>query len=126
AYLRGDGYWTKHLESLGARVCPLQARHYGDPGAVFRLRRWMEHTPPDLVHAHLPPAELFARVALLGNNEVPFLITKHNDRPFYSGPGASFVGSWVAARACWVIAISHAVEQYTARDLGVPKGRLVT
>jgi glycosyltransferase involved in cell wall biosynthesis len=117
AYLKGDGYWASPLRDLGARVEPLQLMRYGDPGPVFRLRRLIKDWRPDLVHAHMPPAELYARLALLGDGSIPFVISKHNDEPFYRGVGQLALGRWVARRAVRMIAISDAVRSYHAPRL---------
>ena len=112
AYLKGGGYWTSPLRDLGARVEPLQLTRYGDIGPIVRLRRLIGDWRPDLVHAHMPPAELYARLALLGDGLIPFVISKHNDEPFYRGFGHLALGRWVARRALRVIAISDAVRSY--------------
>jgi hypothetical protein len=58
AYLRGKGYWTSAFEALGADVHPLCLQFYGELRPLARLGRLIRSTEFDLVHAHLPPAEL--------------------------------------------------------------------
>jgi glycosyltransferase involved in cell wall biosynthesis len=91
----------------------LHLSRYGDPRPVARLRRLVAAFRPDLVHAHLPPAELYARLALLGG-ETPLVITRHNDERFAPIVGERLLSRWVAARAARVICISRAVARYTA------------
>ena len=111
AYLKGDGYWARELKA----VYPLRLKFYGDPGPWLRLHRVVKELRPDIVHAHLEPAELYARLALLGLPRPPaFVITKHNDEPFYRGPGGPALGRWVARPARRIIAISDAVKRYFA------------
>jgi len=129
AYLLGSGYWTARLEELGAEVHSLGLRFYGDLRPLVRLRRLLRTAKFDLVHAHLPPAELYARVALLGIDRctLPLVITKHNEEPFCKAPGERTLGRWVARRADRVIAISEAVKRYMAgRALGIPAAKLQT
>ena len=105
AYLRGQ------RRELGVPAHDLQLRFYGDVMPVLRLRRIIARFQPELVHAHLPPGELYARLALIGHS-VPMLITKHNAEPFYRGVGEKLMGRWVARRATAVIVISNAVADY--------------
>lgn len=123
AYLLGDGYWQRELTAMGVAVAPLGLRRYGDPRPLWRLLKLLKGSRFDLVHAHLPPAELYLRVALVlaGMKRLPFVISKHNDCPFHRLPGEKAMGRRVAARAAAVIAISSAVERYmTGPDLGLP------
>ena len=121
-YLRGHGSWAPALREMGATVLDLCLRFYGDLRPLRHLRRILAETRFDLVHAHLPPAELYARLALLGTSasELPLIISKHNDCPFHRIPGQRALGRWVARRAAAVIAISEAVRHYmTGPALGL-------
>jgi glycosyltransferase involved in cell wall biosynthesis len=123
AFLRGRGSSSSAVQSLGVKVQPLALRFYGDPRPLIRLRRLIKHGAFDLIHAHMPPAELYARLALLGVDarRVPMLITKHNDERFYDGPGQRAMCRWVSRRASAVIAISDAVHRYMAGEGIDPK-----
>jgi glycosyltransferase involved in cell wall biosynthesis len=114
AYLKGNGYWALRLQNAGVGVEPLGMARYGDPRPLFALRRLIRKWAPDIVHAHMPPAELYARLALTGIDArvVPLIISKHNDEPFYRGPGSSRVARWAVARSAHVIAISDAVKRF--------------
>ena len=129
AYLRGNGYWTARLEGFGAEVHNLGLRFYGDLRPLVGLRGILKRSNFDLVHAHLPPAELYSRLALLGTggSSLPLLITKHNEERFCNAPGQRVLGRWVARRASRVIAISEAVKRYMAGSgLGIPAEKLET
>ena len=129
AYLRGTGYWRPGLEKLGAEVHHLGLRFYGDLKPLLGLRRLLKGTHFDLVHAHLPPAELYCRLALFGTGRsaLPLLISKHNEERFCNAPGHRALGRWVARRADRVIAISDAVKRYMAGSgLGIPAGKIQT
>lgn len=119
AYLKGDGAWAAEYRRLGAQIFPLNLRHYGDLQPLMRLRSALARTRPQVIHAHLPPAELYsalARLLLPAAMRVPLIVTKHNDEPFYRGVGASVLGRWVARRCAAVICISGAVRRFMARD----------
>jgi glycosyltransferase involved in cell wall biosynthesis len=129
AYLRGNGYWAAPLRALGVEVHALGLRFYGDPRPLIRLRRVIDGAELDLVHAHLPPAELYCRFALLGisADRLPMIVTKHNEAPFCKLPGHLQLGRWVARRAARVIAISNAVRTYlTNFYLRLPPEQVVT
>jgi glycosyltransferase involved in cell wall biosynthesis len=129
AYLRGNGYWAAPLRALGVEVHALGLRFYGDPRPLLRLRRVINGEELDLVHAHLPPAELYCRFALLGISvgRLPMIVTKHIDEPFCKLPGHLQLGRWVARRATRVIAISNAVRTYlTDFYLRLPPEQVVT
>jgi glycosyltransferase involved in cell wall biosynthesis len=96
---------------------------------LVRLGRLIRSAEFDLIHAHLPPAELYSRLALLGisRKTLPLLITKHNDERFCNAPGKKVLGRWVARRAEHVIAISDAVKRYMCGPgLGVEQRKLQT
>lgn len=129
AYLRGQGYWVGPMRKLGVAVHFLGLRFYGDPRPFGKLRALLTESDFDLIHAHLPPAELYVRVALasLGDTAVPLLISKHNDCPFHGLPGERAMGRWVARRAALVIAISASVHRYmTGPTLGLPASQVQT
>lgn len=121
AFLKGDGYWTETFTAQGCKVHNLGMRAYGDPRPIFKLRKILNGVRPDLVHAHLPPAELYMRLALTGRPE-PLVISKHNDQAFYRGNVDIFVERWCARRSSTVICISQAVQRFFAArwpaDLG--------
>src|SRR5688572_14651351 len=105
AYLHGDGHWTDHLQGLGVGVHALGMRRYGDPAPVFALHKVLRRTRPQVVHAHLPGGELYARLALLAARGIrpTFIISKHNDEPLYNGPGWRVLARWIARRASRLI-----------------------
>lgn len=116
AFLKGDAYWAGRLRALGVDVFPLNLSFYGDLRPVFRLRRIILCLNPNVVHAHMPPSEVYTRLALISVSYCPrFVISKHNDEPFFQGVGARLIGNLVARRANHIIAISDAVNAYTRR-----------
>jgi glycosyltransferase involved in cell wall biosynthesis len=126
AYLRGHGYWSRELEKKGVRVHPLGLRLYGDLRPLVRLRSVLADFEPDIVHAHMPPAELYARLAMWRDTRRCFIITKHNDERFCPLPGHRWFGSWVLRRARRVIAISDAVNRYVCYQLRAESRMVIT
>jgi glycosyltransferase involved in cell wall biosynthesis len=129
AYLRGTGAWAAGMREIGATVEDLALRFYGDLRPLVRLRRLIARGSFHLVHAHLPPAELYARLALLGTpaSLLPLVISKHNDCAFHRLPGELLLERWVARRASAMIVISDAVNRYmTNRRVGLPPCRMET
>jgi glycosyltransferase involved in cell wall biosynthesis len=127
AYLKGDGYWTDTLCMLGAEVFPLHLSSYGDIQPLLALRRLILNVQPSVVHAHMPPAELYSRLVLLTVPLNPiYVISKHNDEPFYKGFGSRIMGRWVARRANHLIAISNAVSRYMCDYLALAEGSITT
>ena len=127
AFLKGDGYWSTRLHAAGVQTEPLDLAYYGAITPIFRLRRLMSDWGPDLVHAHMPPAELYTRLALLGSgSRPPLVITKHNDEPFYHGPFHRALGRWVARRALRLIVISDAIRSYMRIQMHISDERMRT
>lgn len=116
-----DGPLVPRLRGRGwaVRVIPGSGRA-GIPLGVWRLRRWLRRSPPDLVHANGVKAALCAGLAALGTR-VPVVWVKHDFS--WDGPLAAFV-----ARLCvQVVAVSAAVNQtfgdsLRARTRVVPNG----
>lgn len=127
AYLKGDGYWSDAMRELGVRVEPLDLQRYGDVLPIMRLRALLRTMAPDIVHAHMPPAELYLRLALLFLHNAPeMVISKHNDEPFFRSMGHAIIGRWVSRRAAHMIAISGAVNAYARKYLNMPINLVTT
>lgn len=80
---------------------------------VIKLNRF------DVLHAHLPRAELISRLALTFTKHVPFFITRHNAEPFL--PTKNFLVSqllsrWIVKRCHSVIAISNEVKDFLVEN----------
>ena len=102
---------------MGVETIALNIDRYFDPVAIGELKREIVARRPDIVHAHMPPAELYAVLALRGVHHIPLVTSKHNDtEPFYRGPGARWLERVCAAKASRVIAISQAVRDYFAEN----------
>lgn len=115
AFLKGDGYWAPALNEMGVHTIDLGARGYADPSAIRRLMRLIDAAEPDILHAHMPPGELYLNFAVRLGAPRPCVISKHVDRhPFYGGPGEARLERFCASPAREVICISQAVNAYFA------------
>ena len=118
AYLKdppGDHYWRSSLEDIGVKVVFLNVRHTFEISSVFGLRKLIDDFLPHILHAHLPLAEIYSLLSLLGNKTLPFIISKHNDEVYFEGPlrYLEYVALYACARrATSIIAISSAVKQF--------------
>ncbi len=126
-YLKGDSYWQSYFISLGVEVQNLGLKYYGQLGPLFKLIHSIIKFSPDILHAHMPPAELYSALAIrLARYSCPFLISKHNDEPFYKGPLNRLLGKWVTKKAQKIVAISNSVACYIHQDLQVDKKKIKT
>jgi glycosyltransferase involved in cell wall biosynthesis len=126
AALKPPAELAEAFQARGVATHALGLRRYGEIAPVRRLRALIAAEQPDLVHAHLPPAELYARLALLGRS-TPLIITRHNDERFAPVRFERALSRWCSARARKVVAISDAVARWSSTDPrgpGLDPGRL--
>ncbi len=113
AYLKEAPYWQPALEKLGVEVIALGLRWYGDFGPVFKLAAYLRTWKPDILHAHMPPAEVYSILARSITSYKPtYIISKHNDERFASFPCAEKIAAYSATKAPRIIAISSAVKKF--------------
>lgn len=123
--LRGPDDWGQQVRDAGAEVADLQMRRYGDLRALGRLRARLAGTRPDVVHAHLQPAEIHAALARKAAPEAAYVVSRHNLDPFHRGPLPVVMEAWSTRRADEVIGISHAVAARVLRHApGYPEARV--
>lgn len=126
-YLKGDGYWANSLRAQGVRVESLGLKYYGHITPLKKLTYFINQLKPDVIHAHMPPAELYSRLAICFSRvNAAYIISKHNDEPFYKGIGEAQLGRWVAKPAQTIIAISDSVNKYMRDNLHVSKSKIKT
>ena len=123
-YLRGNGYWKKHLNKMGVKVFKLNVYNNFDfiglLNAYNNLRTYIKKIKPKVVHAHLSSMELlavFLKIKL--NNKFKFIVTKHLDSFFLE---ASFgrknlfrgicIDKFIINQADKIICISNQVKKY--------------
>lgn len=108
------------FRAAGVAAHALRLAFYGDPLPLQHLSALVADFRPDLIHAHLPPAELYARLALLGRR-TRLVITRHNDERFAPIAAERALSRWCAGRAARVICISEAVRRWTTEERAGPR-----
>ena len=92
------------LEGLEVPVRCIGSTRGATPSTLFRLSRLLDEWQADLVHAHLPVAGIFARIA----SRVPVIYTEHNLAWSYRLLTRT-VNRWTYRRNRAVTAVSNAV-----------------
>lgn len=123
AYLQGSGELVDRLSTCGVRCFSLRGSStsfFKFIRCILSLRQYILSISPDVVHAHMPPAELSSWLGLLFiRPRIRFVISKHVDSSFFSGSlrrNESLAGAWLASivmlRASRIVAISKSVSRY--------------
>lgn len=110
APLKGESSLESEFLDAGVFVYS-QLPHRNTLAQVLKLLLLGANEDFDVVHAHLPRAELFGSILSLFSRS-KFVVTKHNSEPFWPTMNArvsTMLGRLVFRRASRVIAISHAV-----------------
>ncbi len=125
AWLKAAPELAPRFEGSGVALAPLGLSRYGDPRPAWRLASLLRRWQPDIVHAHMPPAELYGRAArALARDRAAYVVSKHNFEPFLPRwpAGGLVLGRWAGRAAHGMIAISDAVAR-RVRDEGFAPGR---
>lgn len=123
AYLQGSGFWCSSLAFFDIASHPLKGSSKKAIDffiSVIKLRHLIIRKKPDVVHAHLPPAEIVAYLSLCNLlSGINFVVSKHVDSSFFSGSNKKqesilgrIVGSLIIGRTSSVICISRSVLDY--------------
>lgn len=86
------------------------------------LRRTLAELRPEVVHTHLVHADAYGALASIGRRW-RLVSTKHNDDRFRTGP-FRFVERALTRRASRVIAITHALKQFSVEQVGLPAAKI--
>lgn len=111
--LKGSMSLLEEFKILGAVVENLSSEPFG-MRQILRLRRALKTLSPDVVHAHLPRAEILTRLALI-KTSYPFIISRHNIEQFLPSNNfniSSMLSRFITRRARFVIAISNSVASF--------------
>ncbi len=118
-FLRGD------FEREGIRVADLKGERLWDGRCLWRAVQWVRQERPDLVHTHLPRADLVGALVRAAGARVAWVSSVH---AIYS---RSWRGKWslplfalLWRRADAVIAISYAVKDWLVKEHRVPPGKV--
>lgn len=60
-------------------VHTLEAGHKADPSTIGKMQDIIRQVDPDIVHTHMPYADLFGGVAAKRTGQVPVISTRHHD-----------------------------------------------
>lgn len=118
-YLKGKPDLTDLLVSSGARVHS-QFSNINFLKQLLKLKT-IFHENFDLVHAHLPRAEVFS---LFLPRRFPLVVSKHNCEPFFPGAPkmvSHILSALVTRRSARIVCISNAVRKYL-EDIGELNG----
>lgn len=128
AYLKGPPYWRDTLTDMGAQVEALESRYYGDPRALWRLRRTLKRLRPDIIHIHGAPAEAYWLAASRFLRQRPrIILTRHEHRRrLFAYPGFGLFDRVISQRADRIIAVSDAVRRTDLSRLPAVADKFVT
>ena len=114
AYLKGQGELSLDFNTLGAEVICELSNH--NPILQFERLRALtrKRNPFQIVHCHLPRAELLGYFICLGSS-LKLIVTRHNTESFWpSRPG--IISRWMSRKIIkksrFVICISNAVRKH--------------
>lgn len=116
----GAETFVERMRAAGVPAETMPIRGDADPTLPFRLARHVRRGGYDAVHTHLLHADLYGRVGgrLAGR---PVLSTYHCDDPFHLIRGVRQADAATARLCARVVCISHAVADFVADRIGVPR-----
>jgi glycosyltransferase involved in cell wall biosynthesis len=120
--LKGSMSLLEEFKTLGAVVENLSSESFG-LRQILLLRRTLKPLSPDVVHAHLPRAEVLTRLALI-KTSYPFIVSRHNIERFLPSNIlniSSILSRFITRRSRFVIAISNAVVSFLSSQNEVSK-----
>ena len=113
--LKGNLELKEAFNSCGAKVLDMYANKLWIY-QIISIRKQMRKWAPQIIHAHLPRAEL---TATLTTKKKRFLVTRHNSESFYPGMPqfiSILLSRFVISRAAKVICISQAVKNFVIKN----------
>lgn len=119
-YLKGLPVLADHFHRLGVTTFSLSA--YSPLIQLLKLRHHLNSHSIDIVHAHLPRAEILCRSVITSEC---FVISRHNCEPFFPSSKifvSTMLSRWVTRSASSVICISNSVKQFLAAHNEISKG----
>jgi glycosyltransferase involved in cell wall biosynthesis len=125
ASLKGRGPIASEIEAAGVRCVALGGRGRADLPVFGRLYRLLRAHRPDILHAHLFPANLAARLAGRAAG-VPIVIAAHHDTQVWSRPHHRLLERLTARLSDRIVACSEAVRAHVLASYGLPEERVVT
>ncbi len=120
-YLKGNGYWKKHLNKIGVKVYKMDFDNKINFFRVFfGLEKLIIKHNPKIIHAHLTTMELFGALLKFKLKDKFYLvITKHLDSFFLEASfgrkrilNGSIIDKFIINQCSRVICISKQVKNY--------------
>lgn len=115
------------FEDCGVRTVRVGAERRYDPGFPMRIVQVLRAERPDILHSHLPRADLAAGIAGRLTRQRPWVVSVHG---MHDARGSWSGRSWMpVVRRLWasadrVIAISEAVKGWLVADQAIPPTRV--
>jgi glycosyltransferase involved in cell wall biosynthesis len=125
ACLREQGGGSRSLrddfEDEGIRVIRLETDGRFDLRSISRLAGLVAKERPNILHTHLPRADIAGACRRLLHPSVPWICSVHDIHDnSWSGRWTLPIFNFIWRRADRVIAISHAVKDWLVKDRAVP------
>ena len=112
-YLKGNGYWAKFLSNKGAYVHAVSLSNYFQIWKCINIKNIVDSFCPDILHLHLPPAEIYGTIAKkISRHKPKIIISKHNDESIGQNSFLDLLSQHLINQADGIIHISHAVQRY--------------
>jgi glycosyltransferase involved in cell wall biosynthesis len=102
----------ERLERSGIPVRTLPIRWHIDPWLPAGLEDLLRGSPFDILHAHLPHAEVYGELAMRSFPSAAFVVSRHNDDRFRRWLPLRWVFAPSIRRAGRIIAISESVKRF--------------
>ena len=121
--------YLENIAQAGVQVWPLPIRGYKDLSAPLRLARLLKEIQPDVLHTHMPHADLFGPIAgrlARGHHGPLILSTRHNDDAFRSSRWYSASAFLFMRMVDHLIAISDAVKKNVYLCDRLPESKVTT
>ncbi len=121
----GTRLLNRDFEEAGIRILKLGGTRGSNTVALHTLMTLIRAERPDVVHTHLPRGDLLGALARACGARSPLVASVHDihSRAQADRWGLSLV-RWAWRRADAVIAISHAVGDWLARESGVSPSKI--
>ena len=121
----GASFMDREFIAAGAEVVFLQTFALGDFGRWLSLIGLLRRLPPDIIHSHLPRADLAASVAKIALPALRWVSTIHDayTKDKYSGHWVFPLVGWNWRRADQLVAVSKTVQDWCVDALSVPSNK---
>ena len=123
ALLRGPGWVERQLTARGIPVIIEESRGSVNARYLLRLVQHLRHNQVDLVHAHLPGANLYGSMA--GRiARIPVISTYHGAVDLRSSGRLESLRNRIIRHGSRVVAVSEGLRDEVATRVGVPTGQI--